>query len=56
MLPKDKVKAIVALCLVLILTTSFFVFGKDNSITKYTSAFCLVSWLVTIIIINRKYK
>jgi hypothetical protein len=44
--------AILASLLVIALT----IVGKDDVIMKYVSGFCLVAWLVTMFILNKKYK
>jgi hypothetical protein len=56
LLKKDKIKIIVIAVLIGLLTTSFFLFGKDSSEMKYVSGFCLVAWLATMFIVNKKYN
>lgn len=56
MQPKDKMKTIIALSLVGILAIAVFFLGQDAQITKYISGICLLTWLVAMVLINRKYK
>lgn len=55
MLKKDKIKIGIVVTLLSLLGISLFVFGKESAITKYTSGFCLLAWLTTMIIVNKKY-
>ncbi|MCB0402765.1 MAG: hypothetical protein KDD41_11820 [Flavobacteriales bacterium] len=56
MLKRDKIKVVVIAILLVILGIMFFIFGKDSPIMKYTSAFCLIAWLATMFIVNKKYR
>jgi len=56
LLKKDKIKIIVIAILIGLLTTSFFLFGKDSQQMKYVSGFCLIAWLTTMFIVNKKYS
>jgi len=51
---KDKIKALVALGLVVIAITSFLIVGKESVIMKYVSGGCLVTWLATMFFLNKK--
>ncbi len=52
---KDQVKGIVAISLFSIIGVSFFVFGDDSPITKYTAMIAFLIWLVSIYIIGKKF-
>lgn len=56
MLKRDKIKVIVICMLLVLLGTMYFIFGKDSPYLKYTSAFCLIAWLATMFIVNKKYR
>jgi len=56
MLLKDKIKSGVALSLLFILVATSFIAGKNAIIMKYLSAFCLITWVTTMLLVNRKYK
>ena len=54
MLKKDKIKIVIIVILLVLLGVSYFLFGKESPIMKYTSAFCLIAWLTTMFIVNKK--
>ena len=56
LLKKDKIKFLVFAILASILITALILFGKESIIMKYVSGFCLISWLITMFIINKKFK
>lgn len=56
LLKKDKIKIIVISILIGLLASSFFIFGKDSAEMKYVSGFCLVVWLITMFVVNKKYS
>ncbi len=56
LLKKDKIKIIVIAILIGLFATSFFIFGKDAPEMKYASGFCLIVWLGTMFIVNKKYS
>lgn len=56
MLKRDKIKVVVIAVLLVLLGISYFLFGKESPIMKYTSAFCLIAWLATMFIVNKKYR
>lgn len=56
MLKKDKIKLMVVLILILMMATTYFIFGKDSIIMKSMAGFSLVLWIVTMLYLNKKYK
>ncbi|MDB9775209.1 hypothetical protein OAB47_03135 [Vicingaceae bacterium] len=53
---KDQVKGIVAIILFGLIGISFFVFGGDSTITKYTALGGCLVWLVSIYVIGKKFE
>ena len=51
---KDKIKLIVVLILIVIMATTYFIFGKENIVMKSMAGFSLVFWVVTMIYLNKK--
>lgn len=56
MLKRDKIKLIVVSILVGMLTVTYFLFGKESVALKSVSVFSLISWVGTMIYLNKKYK
>lgn len=56
MLKKDKIKIAVVSILIVLLITSYIIVGKDSVVMKYVSGFCLLAWIATMVITNKKYK
>ena len=56
MLKRDKIKIIVIAILLLSLGSAYFLFGKESIVMKYVAGTCLIAWLATMFIVNKKYK
>jgi hypothetical protein len=39
-----------------LLVGALIIVGKDSIIMKYVSGFCLIAWLVTMFVLNKKFK
>ena len=53
---KDKIKFIVFAVLAIVLISALLIVGKEHVIMKYVSGACLAIWLVTMFVINKKFK
>ncbi len=53
---KDQLKGIIAIVLFGIIGICFFVFGEDSPILKGVALGGVVAWLVSMVILNRKFK
>jgi len=53
---KDKIKFIVLAILAAILITSLLIVGKESIVMKYVSGICLITWLITMFTLNKRYK
>lgn len=51
---KDKIKALVALTLIIIVLGTFFIVGKEAILMKYVSGAALIIWLTTMFWLNKK--
>jgi len=56
MLKKDKIKFLIFGILASLLIISLIIVGKDAIVMKYISGFCLGTWLITMFILNKKFK
>lgn len=56
MLKKDKIKVVVIAILLTAIAITYFLLGKESPITKYVSGACLIVWLATMFIVNKKYN
>ncbi len=56
MLKRDKIKISVIAILLLLLGGTYFLFGKESIVMKYVAGACLIGWLATMLIVNKKYK
>lgn len=56
MLQRDKIKLIVVSILVVLMATTYFIFGKESIAMKSVSGFSLVFWIITMVYLNKKYK
>ncbi len=54
MLKKDKIKLIVVLILIVLMATTYFIFGKESIVMKSMAGFSLIFWVVTMIYLNKK--
>lgn len=53
---KDKIKVIVIAILLVIIIVGYLLYGKDATEMKYISGFCLITWVATMFIVNKKFK
>lgn len=56
MLKRDKIKLVVVSILLVMIASSYIVFGKESMVMKSVAGFSLVFWIITMIYLNRKYK
>ena len=56
MLQKDKIKIIVVLTLIIAMGITYFFEGKESLVMKIVAGFSLVIWLVTLVLLNKKYN
>ncbi|MBI2279564.1 MAG: hypothetical protein HYU68_02580 [Bacteroidetes bacterium] len=51
---KDKIKLIVVSILIVMIATTYLVFGKESIVMKSMAGFSLVFWIVTMIYLNKR--
>jgi membrane protein YdbS with pleckstrin-like domain len=56
MLQKDKIKIIVVLTLIIAMGITYFFEGKESFVMKIVAGLSLVIWLVTLVLLNKKYN
>ncbi len=56
MLQKDKIKIIVVLTLIIAMGITYFFEGKESLVMKIVAGLSLVIWLVTLVLLNKKYN
>ena len=56
MLQKDKIKIIVVLTLIFAMGITYFFEGKESLVMKTVAGLSLVIWLITLLLLNKKYN
>jgi len=56
LLQKDKIKFIVFGILAIVLISALLIVGKESVVMKYVSGACLAAWLITMFMLNKKFK
>lgn len=55
MLKRDKIKLVVVSVLLVMIVTTYFIFGKESIVMKSMAGFSLVFWIVTMIYLNKRH-
>ncbi len=52
----DRLKALIAICIIGVVMGSFVVIGKDEPMTRWLAVGGIIIWLITMFLINRMKK
>ena len=52
----DRLKSIIAICILAVIVSSFVILGQDHTLTRYAAVGGIILWLVTMYAIDRMKK
>ena len=52
----DRIKSIIAFCILAVVISSFVFLGQEHPITRYLAIGGITTWLITMYVVNRNKK